>query len=154
MCPGGGGCLRKSGSPGPAEAISRWPAASGNLCVCLGDAVGGSGMAQWVGRALTGCSQPHPPSSQLGRREVPIKSPAFLLEWQACDLSPRGQLAGESEYFQQRIQAESQGRPGSRSPTGRQPLGRFKGFLFSRTDSTHFPPPVFAWTALPPISAW
>lgn len=99
-------------------------------------------MAQWVGRVLTGCPQPHPPSSQLGWREVSIKSPAFLLEWQACDLSPRGQLAGESEYFQQRIQAESQGRPGSRSPTGRQPLGRFKGFLFSRTDSTHFPPPV------------
>ena len=45
-------------------------------------------MALRVGRAPTGCPQPHPP--QLGWRAVAIRSPVFLLEWQARDLCPWG----------------------------------------------------------------
>lgn len=92
-----------------------WPRGLREFTCASGERSGGSGMALRVGRALTGCPQPHPP--RLGWRAVAIRSPVFLLEWQARDLSPWGASeVGGSVSFQQRSQAESPGRLGAGSP--------------------------------------
>ena len=91
MHPGGGRCLRQSGSPGPAEAWGCWPGTSGNLYVCLGGRGEGggleaSGMAKWTSRALTGCPQTQKgiehseaglgPVTLGSRRDAPTSTPS------------------------------------------------------------------------------
>lgn len=58
MGPGGGPCLRQSGS--------RWPRPSGNLCMCLGGGGGEGGLrtAEWAGSAL-----PEGPAVRCLRRQ-------------------------------------------------------------------------------------
>lgn len=87
MRPGGGGCLRQSGSPGPAEAQSRWPAASGDPCVCLGGCHGGHWTAQRVSGTLTGNPQPDPPQLSVVEGEGSAQKDSRLSSGRAGPVS-------------------------------------------------------------------
>lgn len=109
MHPGGGGCLRQSGSSGPAEFSSWLTGWSQWEFVCVFEGWGRQGWSKWISWALTGCLQPqkgwgvlrlgpvtleshretpltppHPftlrPGPSWWYRAGPCKSPAFLLE--------------------------------------------------------------------------